>query len=642
MKTLNCAMPIYNSPEKQYWRRAAKGGYDKILPVVTPRYKLPAFQFNAETADYGEFQRLMLVPKDGNVNLITDWTNTLVAYPTFVTSGANITSAINVDAAIARTNEFTLKRGEFAVLTLNLTLNAGTAPSISFNSTEGVLYNPSGATLLKAGLVTIFVMGFNETNTGYLSITSAAASNYAATFTLMGGNFTGVFDAFGGYGQKAYTQFTNAAHPHDFEVWTATGDDYAIEKTGTDDEAYADSNSTFNIEDGKLYGINISITINSGDSPSLYIVDSAGVTISNTVTLVNGVNYCIFRATDTDALSKLRLYMMEPQTTNFTFWRTHFGLYEFNNEPEELILAAGNYWQYTGGAINTLPVGIYYAELIFTSGNTLYSDWIEIDGCIFTELITDWTNSGYNTFVETATSIQAIETDDDPANASSNTFNLYAGEVIRVSFNLELASGTAPTLYFYRGLSSSASHVCTEGLNEVFFTCVNSGDHYLRFDTNFNVAYLITNISTHKDFSEDYVRFVFSNTCDIGGINYHDGLEHTLFLKGETMEPSFPLNEEGQENGEGLFVRTFARQVKKYSFRTLEMPGYIIELLHRMRMHDTIEITDTVGDSNTVYNLEVEHEWLFDDKYYGRADMLFDYDEVYLASSCCVNMPDPV
>ena len=104
------------------------------------------------------------------------------------------------------------------------------------------------------------------------------------------------------------------------------------------------------------------------------------------------------------------------------------------------------------------------------------------------------------------------------------------------------------------------------------------------------------------------------------------------------METSFPQEEEGKKNGEGRFVRTFARQVKKYLARTKEMPDYMIDVFNRMKLHNTISLTDLVGDTNTVYNLEVEHEWLFDDKYYAKADLTFDYEEAAIVTACCVNI----
>jgi hypothetical protein len=100
------------------------------------------------------------------------------------------------------------------------------------------------------------------------------------------------------------------------------------------------------------------------------------------------------------------------------------------------------------------------------------------------------------------------------------------------------------------------------------------------------------------------------------------------------MEPSFPTDEEGSKDGRGRYIRTFARQVKKYLARTVTMPDYMVDVFNRMKLHDTITLMDLVGDVNTVYNLEVEHEWLFDDKYYAKIELIFDYDETVVTSGC--------
>jgi hypothetical protein len=92
------------------------------------------------------------------------------------------------------------------------------------------------------------------------------------------------------------------------------------------------------------------------------------------------------------------------------------------------------------------------------------------------------------------------------------------------------------------------------------------------------------------------------------------------------------------KNGEGLFVRSFARQTKKYLARTKAMPAYMVEVFNRLKLHDTIELIDLVGDVNDVYNLEAEHEWLWDDKYYAKMDLTFDYNEVFVIGGCCNNI----
>jgi len=169
------------------------------------------------------------------------------------------------------------------------------------------------------------------------------------------------------------------------------------------------------------------------------------------------------------------------------------------------------------------------------------------------------------------------------------------------------------------------------------------GLYYLKITTNNSKVYysewmLITDVYDKTTYSSKYLIITFSNTYDLGDILYHDGFIQTVWMESETMEPSFPLEEEGQKNAEGRFVRTFGRQVKKYLARTKAMPDYMVDVFNRMRLCDTITLTDLVGDQNSVYNIEVEHEWLFNDKYYAKLDLTFDYDETVLVSGCNTNI----
>ena len=136
-------------------------------------------------------------------------------------------------------------------------------------------------------------------------------------------------------------------------------------------------------------------------------------------------------------------------------------------------------------------------------------------------------------------------------------------------------------------------------------------------------------------YSDKYLIFNFTNNCDLGDISYANGFTQALCLESEPLESFFELDEEGQNNGEGRFVRTFARQVKKYVVRSGIVPDYMVDVFERMKLCGTVTLTDLVGDVHTVYNLEVEHEWLFNDKYYAKIDLTFDYDESVVVGACC-------
>jgi len=101
------------------------------------------------------------------------------------------------------------------------------------------------------------------------------------------------------------------------------------------------------------------------------------------------------------------------------------------------------------------------------------------------------------------------------------------------------------------------------------------------------------------------------------------------------MEPTFPYREQGQENGNGVFIPTWQRQDKIYQIRTKLLPQYLVDVLHRLKLHDTITLIDTLGDEYTVQEIDVEHEWQFDDKYYALATLSVDLGEGIVNTGCC-------
>jgi len=188
---------------------------------------------------------------------------------------------------------------------------------------------------------------------------------------------------------------------------------------------------------------------------------------------------------------------------------------------------------------------------------------------------------------------------------------------------------------------------------ETLNTLLTDGVYYLRIITDNGKVYYSeyfqvtcvfgfdTGLPPRLDYSQKYLIFDFFNSCNLGDINYIDSFLQTLYLESETMESTFTTEEEGQKNGEGQFVRTFARQTKKYSIRTMALPDYMVDVFNRMKLHDNVQLTDLVGDVHNVYNLEVDHEWLFDDKHYAKIDLTFDYDETVIIAACCENVIQP-
>ena len=136
-----------------------------------------------------------------------------------------------------------------------------------------------------------------------------------------------------------------------------------------------------------------------------------------------------------------------------------------------------------------------------------------------------------------------------------------------------------------------------------------------------------------------YLKFECWNTCDLGNIHYQDGQHFIFYLDADVGEPIHEEVEEGQENGDGDFIPTYRRQMKRYRIRTGLIPDYLIDAIQRMKLHDNIELTFKSGEVEQIYNVDVEPEWQFE-KYawQGTMTLTFDMDESITVGACCDNL----
>ncbi|MEN6569060.1 MAG: hypothetical protein ABFC18_03505, partial [Rikenellaceae bacterium] len=323
------------------------------------------------------------------------------------------------------------------------------------------------------------------------------------------------------------------------------------------------------------------------------------------------------------------IYLVNDSTnTNITSY--------FSTLPTIYNATADDYFQYKGDTLKyLLPFGVYYLKITMDNGYVYYSDWIEVT-CVYENIIEGWTNFDYNTFTTSGTTItSAIESATGSA-YSSNTFQIIKGQSYTFICYATLNSGALPflQLMYLVGLSNEVQ--LTAGLNEITFTATGNADTAYMTVTNKTAGnWSITEAILINIYSEKYLTINFSHSCNLGDLLYEDGLEQTLYLETEAMEPTFPYTEKGQENGYGQFVPTWQRQEKNYIIRTLLIPQFIVDVLHRLKLHDTVEIIDLVGDTWTVKSIDVEHDWQFDDKYYALATLTVDLNETIVITACC-------
>jgi len=194
-------------------------------------------------------------------------------------------------------------------------------------------------------------------------------------------------------------------------------------------------------------------------------------------------------------------------------------------------------------------------------------------------------------------------------------------------------TATATDAYFTYSGDTLLSNL-TEGIYYLKITMDNAKIYYSDW-VHPTCVFSDSGLPPTATYSTKYLIINFSNSCSIGNTFYPVGFTQTIWFESDTLENTYPMEEKGVENGEGRFIRTFARQMKKYTAKTKAMPDFMVDVFNRLKLHDAVTLTDLVGDTNTVFNLEVEHEWQGDDKFYARIDLTFDYDESIVIGGCC-------
>jgi hypothetical protein len=397
--------------------------------------------------------------------------------------------------------------------------------------------------------------------------------------------------------------------------------------------------NTFAVEMGDVIRIKGTMTGFTAPYPQIYM----GPDSSTVYSLSNGVIDFEYTARVSSATASFTIFGLNAIT--FDFLAVSITRIDHRKElfwfmyPDAMPLLAHDYFTYHGQTLNyPLPVGDHYLKLTGNLGHVYYSDWFRVD-CVYENLIGTWSNNGYETFTASGTGVNVVNSVGTTANIFSTLFTVGMGEIITVRFNMTYFGSVPQLLFRNYGSALVLTENCANGLNDFQFTTTWEGQTYITINTTaLNDSFLISDVLVNRTYSEKFVIINFSNICDLGDILYHTGMVQTLWMITEPMELTFPQEEEGVKNGEGRFVRTFTRQTKKYLMRTPLLPDYMVEVFNRMKLHDTIQLTNLVGDVDTVYNLEVDHEWFDVDKYYAKIDLTFDHDETFVIAGCCNNL----
>lgn len=474
------------------------------------------------------------------------------------------------------------------------------------------------------------------------------------------GNTTGTDITSRFYTSPAYIQtgggtgFTNNAAGYDVFVSVNRDITSAIKTTAVGVascwNAVSSSLVDTNITSGDVIIIKAVLTLTSGTAPKLRLERTdTGASISNEVRLIAGTNYVYLTSNTTLASGWAITFFNESGET--CEWSSVNTLGNKTVLPKLYTNLTDKYFQYDGGDLGLLlTCGTYFLVFYSQNGYRYYSEVFQATD-VYENLLESYSNSydgvssfQLSTFLTSGTTISDAEGNAPYIIYGDPTFTMRKGETVTILFYMILTTGPMPSYALVTGTGTITltSGTIRHGLNMITYTAASyySGVQFKIYGNPVpgTIKFAITESYIIRSYSDKYLMINFSNSCDIGDIVYQNGLEQTIWIESEPMEMSFPQEERGIENGEARFIRTFARQVKKYTAKTKELPDYIAEVFYRMKLHDDIEITDLVGDTNEIFNLEVDHEWLWDDKYYCKLELTFDFDEVFVIGGCCNNL----
>jgi hypothetical protein len=155
------------------------------------------------------------------------------------------------------------------------------------------------------------------------------------------------------------------------------------------------------------------------------------------------------------------------------------------------------------------------------------------------------------------------------------------------SFTYKMYSDSAYDYIFYYG-------AIIEDLN------LECGEYYL------NVSGYWSEVFTVVDDVSRLLKIEWFHDSQVGEAIYQNGFYQRLYLDTILADPKYKIEQEGDENGEGEFVPTFTRVVKKYRLESLLLPEFLVDVLHSMAAHSHV----TIGNLVDVQQIEADVDWL--------------------------------
>ena len=131
------------------------------------------------------------------------------------------------------------------------------------------------------------------------------------------------------------------------------------------------------------------------------------------------------------------------------------------------------------------------------------------------------------------------------------------------------------------------------------------------------------------------IKFEFWSDCSLGPIYYGSDQHFIIYLEGAITETFFEESEELHTDNNGMNIPSKRRQIKKYKIVTQEQPEFMIDAFYRMKLNDYIQVKWDNGETDYIYNLQVEHDWYEQSKELAIITLTFDMDEKLVTGGCC-------
>jgi hypothetical protein len=131
----------------------------------------------------------------------------------------------------------------------------------------------------------------------------------------------------------------------------------------------------------------------------------------------------------------------------------------------------------------------------------------------------------------------------------------------------------------------------------------------------------------------DYIRLEWTNSCDIDDILYQTGYTNQLYLQVDVGKPIYRLTEEGDENGNKEFIKSFQKWEKVYNI-DLRVPEFMLESLTMIPLHDHVTLFLQNGQNAVIKDVVISEPVWETEGCFATVNMEFLIDSV-IKTACC-------